>query len=126
MLDAIRILAVLGWEAGAALAGQLTPRNPEPADAEILDHLAAVRALLEDVRNILNHQTPDIITVNNVSDAACGGAATPKVLRAAARGLRAWGDGDVCDAIHYWRAIANSLDNVAEVRDAINKQAPAK
>lgn len=118
MLDAIRTVAVLGWEVGAALAGQLAPRNPEPDDAELLDHLAAIRALLEDVRNILNHQSPGNVTVHN---ADFGGSATPKALRAAAKGLRAWCDGEACDAIHYWRSIANGLANIADVRDAISK-----
>lgn len=97
---------------------------------EIAGHLAAQTPLIEDIRNLLNHRAGAPVNNYNVSvDAGSGPASgcppTPgaglstKVLRTAGKGLRAWADGEVCDATHYWRSIANSLTNVADVRDAI-------
>lgn len=131
MFDAIRTLATLGWEAGAAIAGQFRPPVPssEVTDLdEIAGHLAVMRALLEDMRNTISDNA-SAVPGHALSVAAAEGPASDpkpgaghtesKVLRVAADGLRDWLAGEPCRATQYFAHIAEQVDAIAEVRETV-------
>lgn len=136
-LNSLRILASQAFGAAGLALDPFSSAGPSSEVTyldEIASHAAAIRALLEDIRKLLNASAaPGVfaspaaaaeeVPAPGRTDSLLPGAghltATPQCLRVAARGLRQWLDGDVCTATSYWRSIAASLDAVAGAREAI-------